>query len=90
MFTTYGHGNYCYLTDALIYGFECHNFPLAKAIQFILNWSLFLIYSLMFGFLAWPMLLITLVLWLPIFWYGYTLFNNRRLKKLAFSPRKAD
>lgn len=92
--TNYGKGNYCYLTNALIYGFECHNFIFSGIIQLILNWPLGLIYSIIFGLGAWPILLIALVLWLPILWYSFSLFNNRQLKKLALnsqsSTRKAD
>lgn len=76
VFTDYGKGNYCYLTDALIYGFECHNFALASVIELILNWSLGLIYSAMLGIGAWPILLIAFVLWLPIFCYGFTFLKK--------------
>ncbi len=80
LFTDYGKGNYCYLTDALIYGFECHNFPFASVIELILNWPLGLIYSVLFGLKAWPILLIALVLWLPFLWIGFRFLYYRQRK----------
>ena len=76
LFTDYGHGNYCYLTDALLIGFECHNFKYANFFGAILNLPLSLMYITFFTYEHWPFLLIPLLLWLPFIVYGYSLFRR--------------
>ena len=73
--TTYGQGNYCYLTDAMLVGFKCDNFAFAHSIQFILNWPFWFIYSVIFGLAAWPILLVALVLWSPLLYVALRYFR---------------
>lgn len=76
LFTDYGDGNYCYLTDALLIGFECHNFKYANFFEVILNLPLWLILISFLGRSHWIFLLVSLLLWLPFIVYGFGLFRR--------------
>ena len=78
-FTEYGHGNYCYLTDALVIGFECKDFVFSGFFELVLNWPYFLLYSFMIGFasiqeVALDLSALLFLPWLPIFIYMGSLF----------------